>query len=1780
MAFNIRSRHLVFPLLFSLLLPIASYGQGKTVVVRNTQEDLVIHYFPARHVADTVLVNGNPAIYFPEAELTSTDAGKIVFPTESFLVAIPSGGKVTARVLDSEVDEYRNVSVAPIPRLAFSADSLRTLTRIFSEADPAGSAAPDEGLVRVSGEFQWRYQRVARIEVRPFRYDALSGSLARVRSLRIQISFSPSKPLRTIHTPDPHFEDAYRSAIVNYEQSKQWRAAAPSASNVADSTGTWFDPTKTYIKLSVGTDGLYAVPFDQVGGILNNTSPLNAQRLAMYYQGKLMPVDIVGDGDGFFGQGDTLLFYGSRLYDAARTLNAYSDTSAYWLSVDNDSTRRSGRDTAVAPSPDRTISGFRHTLRLEKDSIYFFGNGGLPSNNSTEEVKGEGWYWRRLFVNQSTSFSFAAANPDTSAVPFGISGRIHSPVQNQATPTHDLEILLNGVSVGVVVFNQDKDTIFSIPFSAALLQQGNNSVEIRSRPTAAALNEVLIDWIDVTIKEKLISVSDTLFFSGNEAVPGEVALYQVSGFSNSSLSAARIGPDGELEKIFSGSVTGSGPFIFSFTDTVAVGRRYGIVTQAKRRSVEKGSAKQFANLRSPSRGADYLIITAPEFNSAASQLALYRSQRGIGRTSIVNVDDIFDEFNFGHHSPLPVRTFLLAIDTLWQAPRPSYIVLFGDANWDAKDHMNTGRRDIVPSYGNPVADAWYASSAADPFFPQRFAGRIPVKTAQEAQEFTANIMAYENSQLNVWNKRFLFMSAGYTASESQRFQQYCDDIIRLYIETAPVSGQGRRIYRPPSNIIELELTDSIAAILDDGALWMNFFGHAGTEIWANGISQPSQLKNSNGKRHLVSDISCSTARFAEPLIEGFGEKMVLATTGGAIGYIGSSGFGYETPLRTLALEMYTKVTRDTVRELGKVVLAAKVRLWQPGTGSILTRQALNQFTLLGDPATRLALAIKPDYALQSAGIATQPINPIESDSISVRIPVLNYGLRGKDTVNLRLEHRFQSTVGTLPQIALRQIGFSDTITVSSALFRDPGLHTLTLDIDPQLRQDEVTRANNSVQFPFFVSSQQLLPLWPLPFSTVKPESVVLIVQNPNQLRSSAWAAYFELDTTQSFLANGVIRSPAIPQGQFVSEWRVPQVTVTDGRFYYWRARLFAANDSTNWIGGGFKVSSAPSLTWDQQGTVLQEANLGANVLFENGIRLSQTLSPILLYSAGFDAGDSAAMYVDGQNISLGLTERGYNVAVLNEHSGEVEQFAAFRTYSDVPDTTLVEPLIQILSGVDTGRVVLIAIADEGAVNKTERVNRAIESVGSGMIRSLGFRSSWAIIGRKGAAPGTVAEVLHAANGGPAEIRDTVLFAAVSGTLETPFIGPSRQWHRFEANVDTSALGTHIVFNMVRRFSSGTVDTVALPGSFVDPLALFVDSSVHDIRILARLRSDSAGQSPKLSRWSIQFTPSPEVGVNYQTVSVDRDSVLEGEPVTVTATIYNISPTPVGNLRVHVLSEGSVLDSTGVNIGPFASSDAILLIRTEMLAGKPPPTISLDKDDQIAERHRVNNIFGLPIVVVRDSVVPMFDVTFDGQRILEGDYVSPDPDIVISVRDNSPLPITDPNNVVLKLNNRRITLGGTPDSLFASTTGAEKARIVFKPRLQKGVHTISVQVQDASGNFADTSAREISFRVETASRLLNIVNIPNPISRDTYFTFNITGSQVPEEMRLRIYTVGGRAVYERSIPASDLRVGFNRIYWDARDRDGDLLANGVYFYKLSMNLDGAATEVIEKLAIIR
>ena len=89
------------------------------------------------------------------------------------------------------------------------------------------------------------------------------------------------------------------------------------------------------------------------------------------------------------------------------------------------------------------------------------------------------------------------------------------------------------------------------------------------------------------------------------------------------------------------------------------------------------------------------------------------------------------------------------------------------------------------------------------------------------------------------------------------------------------------------------------------------------------------------------------------------------------------------------------------------------------------------------------------------------------------------------------------------------------------------------------------------------------------------------------------------------------------------------------------------------------------------------------------------------------------------------------------------------------------------------------------------------------------------------------------------------------------------------------------------------------------------------------------------------------------------------------------------------------------------------------------------------------------------------------------------------------------------------------------------------------------------------------------------NYPNPFKQGTCFTFNLYQEG---DVIINIYTIGGRMI--KTLEQGGRSFGYNQIYWDGRDADGSALANGVYFYKISVSGQSGEASQMGKMVVMK
>ncbi|MCK5699994.1 MAG: hypothetical protein KAI29_02540, partial [Cyclobacteriaceae bacterium] len=546
--------------------------------------------------------------------------------------------------------------------------------------------------------------------------------------------------------------------------------------------------------------------------------------------------------------------------------------------------------------------------------------------------------------------------------------------------------------------------VLKAKFPATLLQDGNNVLKTIVFPVEGSeINSIVRDWYEVEYPRAISLFSDSLKIQFKQNL--QQKLYGIKVQNTSVINEYIIYKNSINKKRFTNYLQ-DGENIY-FVDTVQTGDTYFISSFDKIHKPKFYYRKQFQNLRDGNIRADYLIIAHPSFEEQVSEyLSLINDSYSV-TTKYININDIYDQFNYGFFKPEPIKDFLLLANQYWTDPKPSYVFFVGEANYDYHNYkqLEDYTPNYVPSFGHPVSDSWFAIWDSMFTIPQMFVGRLPVKTGDELLHYLDKHSKYLLDPFNVWNKSYFLMSGGSNESEKSIAKGVNDDLRTIFIGPSPTGGYTGQLYateNPRTNFGPFT-QDYIDSVFNNGGIIVSYIGHSGTKIWDNGIENVDQLKNKYNKYPLINDFGCSTGKFAEPDITSFSESFTNGVDGEAIGYLGNSSLGFTSTSYNYPKLFFEQVLKNGILNLSQAHIAAKEKLMQIfGSGGSFKLFVLTN-TLIGDPLISLKIPEKPNLNINSTDVKIPSFLDDNLDSISIELNYRNLGRVDSSFYDIKIE---------------------------------------------------------------------------------------------------------------------------------------------------------------------------------------------------------------------------------------------------------------------------------------------------------------------------------------------------------------------------------------------------------------------------------------------------------------------------------------------------------------------------------------------------------------------------------------------------------------------------------------------------------------------------------------------------------------------------------------------------------------------------------------------------------
>ena len=828
-----------------------------------------------------------------------------------------------------------------------------------------------------------RNQRVAQLKIHPVQYNPRLSKLKIYRELQIRIDFnhpavSDSQAFSGYH-PSPPFEALFQTRLLNYNQAKAWRLVRQSPAQNASAPAQ--EDMEQRFRLPVTRTGMYRISYNRLQRAGADTSQIDLKTIKMENAGHAVGVYVFDKAeDGKFDSDDSIVFFGQEIVG-----NKFTDTNVYWLSWNSPGTSRVGViDAKPESSGKRSPVAFLKTERFEKD----YHHDSLEADDVRSEFA-DHYFWAGFKGGDSKPFSINIPN----AVPRNSIKRlatIRAKLQGASLFNHRARLFLNNKWLGRTQEWRRQANILTIH----QFQQGQllhhdfpNQLTVladRNPRLSSNATDFYVDWFELDYWHTFKASSGALEFnSTTEPESGGMMRYRVANLRTREVDVYKILDGSIVAKLVNGDIYGrsSSDFQVTFQDNITEPSSYFVLDNRAYRNVTKIEPARPSTLRDPANQADYVVISHKDFIDSIQPLVEFRRSQGLS-VIVVDIEDVFEQFNHGIFSPFAIRQFLRYAYTSWRQPAPTYVLLVGDAHYDYKAAtVEVYRVDnkvfrLPPIYvptihgwapvsGETAMDHRFVTVSGDDTLPDMFIGRLPVQNAHELYTMVKKLIDYEQSpKLGVWQRTIAQVADDEKSNSIDWIFEESRE--RLIQEVIPIAYDTRRIYL--RRIVSPDRTKGlILTSINEGLLILEYSGHGGSETWADeGILRLENITTLRNKYlPFVVTTTCLNGQFDRPLQVGqrsLSEELMMGKYG-AIGTLSATRLTFATANAVFDEDLFNSIFNAKPSTLGTIIADAKIKFigdavsnnrqsWIPGA---------EQYTLFGDPATQLAL---PDLKIK------------------------------------------------------------------------------------------------------------------------------------------------------------------------------------------------------------------------------------------------------------------------------------------------------------------------------------------------------------------------------------------------------------------------------------------------------------------------------------------------------------------------------------------------------------------------------------------------------------------------------------------------------------------------------------------------------------------------------------------------------------------------------------------------------------------------------------------------
>ena len=902
-----------------------------------------------------------------------------------------------------------------------------------------------------------------------------------------------------------------------------------------------------------------------------------------------------------------------------------------------------------------------------------------------------------------------------------------------------------------------------------------------------------------------------------------------------------------------------------------------------------------------------------------------------------------------------------------------------------------------------------------------------------------------------------------------------------------------------------------------------------------------------------------------------------------------------------------------------------------------TRINLEEINLHGDPAIKINSFALPDYVVEDQLIKVSPsIISVADKNFTLKVKWMNIGKAIKDSIRVSIIRKLPNDVNQiLYNLLMPAVKYADSLSFKIPInpITDKGLNKISVSLDVDNRVTELSETNNFITKEFYILEDEIRPVFPYKYSIVTKQNITFTASTANPLIGQR-QYLMELDTTALF--NSSFKKQYITTGVGGEiEFKPTNILFTDSTVYYWRTSIVPLISGNQQIwnpssfvylpksSSGFNQSHyfqhtasnySPAISLDND-RVFRYTTVPHTITIRTGLypytdwdKINVNIDLAQVEEYGCLYGTLQFMVYDTstlkpwKNINVtdpvtGTITGRFGSARLCSVTRKFFEFN-FNTAADrkkamdfmdiIPDGMYVS--VTNLSRTSNTSFISQWQADRATLGGTSLYDK-LKGVGFSTLDSFTHNLPFIFLYKKNTPAFVPFQKMGKSEADQPVGLINITAKNLTGIIESPAFGPAKKWNslHWKGNSIDPVLKDSVVIKVYGITTAGSEKLLASVYTATDTSLNFINATTYPFLKLKMLNSDSSFATPnQLKYWRINADNMPEGAVAPNILYKMKDTAEQGEKINFALAFKNISEVAFDSLKISFIitdRNNAPHQITMAKTKALIAGDTLVVnysIDTKGYTGNNTLYVMVNPDNNQPEQYAYNNFIYKNFYVKADKFNPMMDVTFDGVHILNRDIVAAQPHILVKLKDESHfMALSDTSLIKLRV---RYPDGTLHNYYFSDAvkfypanlaTGENTASIEFIPNFSlDGDYQLMVAGKDVMGNIAGAMQYQVTFSIINKPMISNLLNYPNPFTTSTAFVFTVTGSEVPQNLRIQILTITGKIV--RDITKDELgpiHIGRNitEFKWDGSDTYGQKLANGVYLYRVITNLNGKSLD---------